>query len=77
VERIDPELFERVRRLVESSRWHITGGQYVQPDVNLSTVMGLHRQFIHGQRYFKDRFGVSPKVGYNVDSFGHPALGAS
>ena len=73
VERIDPELFERVRRLVESGRWHITGGQYIQPDVNLSTVMGLHRQIIHGQRYFQDRFGVSPKVGYNVDSFGHPA----
>jgi alpha-mannosidase len=35
--------------------------------------MGLHRQIIHGQRYFKDRFGVNPKVGYNVDSFGHPA----
>ena len=73
VERIDPELFERVRRLVESGRWHITGGQYIQPDLNLSTAMGLHRQIIHGQRYFKDRFGVSPKVGYNVDSFGHPA----
>jgi alpha-mannosidase len=73
VEQIDPELFGRVRRLVESGRWHITGGQYIQPDVNLSTVMGLHRQIIHGQRYFRDRFGVSPKVGYNVDSFGHPA----
>ncbi|HET7269460.1 MAG TPA: alpha-mannosidase, partial [Rubrobacter sp.] len=73
VERIDPELFERVRRLVENEQWHITGGQYIQPDVNLPTVMGLHRQILHGQRYFKDRFGVSPKVGYNVDSFGHPA----
>ena len=73
VERIDPELFERARRLVEGGRWHITGGQYIQPDVNLSTVMGLHRQISHGQRYFRDRFGVSPKVGYNVDSFGHPA----
>jgi alpha-mannosidase len=73
VERIDPELFERVRRLIESGQWHVTGGQYIQPDVNLSTVMGLHRQILHGQRYFQNRFGVSPKVGYNVDSFGHPA----
>jgi alpha-mannosidase len=73
VERIDPVLFERVRRLVEREQWHITGGQYIQPDVNLSTLMGLHRQILHGQRYFQDRFGVSPKVGYNVDSFGHPA----
>jgi alpha-mannosidase len=73
VERIDPKLFGRVRRLVEGGRWHVTGGQYIQPDVNLSTVMGLHRQILHGQRYFQDRFGVSSKVGYNVDSFGHPA----
>ena len=35
VERIDPDLLERVRRLVESGRWHVTGGQYIQPDVNL------------------------------------------
>jgi alpha-mannosidase len=33
-ERIDPELFGRVRRLVEDEQWHITGGQYIQPDVN-------------------------------------------
>ncbi len=73
VERIDPDLFGRVRRLVERDQWHITGGQYLQPDVNLPTEMGLRRQIIHGQRYFRDRFGVSPKVGYYVDSFGHPA----
>jgi alpha-mannosidase len=73
VERIDPELFERVRRFVEDGRWHVTGGQYIQPDVNLSTTMGLHRQIIHGQRYFRERFGVGPLIGYNVDSFGHPA----
>ena len=73
VERIDPALFERVRRLVERGQWHVTGGQYIQPDTNLPTEMGLNRQFIHGRRYFKDRFGVGSQVAYNVDSFGHPA----
>jgi alpha-mannosidase len=73
VEKIDPVLFGRARRLVSEGRWHVTGGQYVQPDVNASTEMGLRRQILHGQRYFRDRFGVSPRVGYNVDSFGHPA----
>jgi alpha-mannosidase len=73
VERIDPALFERVRRLIETGRWHVTGGQYVQPDVNLPTEMGLRRQILHGRRYFRERFGVDPAVGYNVDSFGHPA----
>ncbi|MDP9351547.1 MAG: hypothetical protein M3P51_08420 [Chloroflexota bacterium] len=73
IELIDPELFERVRRLIEHDQWHVTGGQYIQPDSNLPTEMGWRRQFLHGQRYFQDRFGVSPQVAYNVDSFGHPA----
>ena len=73
VERLDPALFERVRQLVAAGRWHITGGQYLQPDANLPTAMGWRRQLLHGRRYFEDRFGVIPRVGYNVDSFGHPA----
>lgn len=73
VEKIDPELFERARRLISEGRWHVTGGQYLQPDVNAPTETGLRRQILRGQAYFGDRFGVSPKVGYNVDSFGHPA----
>lgn len=73
VEQIDPELFARVKQHVKSGQWHITGGQWIQPDVNLPTWAGLRRQITHGRRYFMDRFGVSPRVGYNVDSFGHPA----
>jgi alpha-mannosidase len=73
VEKIDPGLFERARQLISEGRWHVTGGQYVQPDVNAPTEMGLRRQVLHGRHYFGDRFGVSPRVGYNVDSFGHPA----
>jgi alpha-mannosidase len=73
VERLDPELFERVRMLIQRGQWHVTGGQYLQPDVNLPTASGLRRQVQHGRRYFRDRFGIKPNVGYNVDSFGHPA----
>lgn len=73
VERLDPELFGRVTRLVAQGRWHVVGGQWVQPDANLPTAMGWHRQFRHGRRYFRERFGVEPRVAYNVDSFGHPA----
>jgi alpha-mannosidase len=73
VEKVRPDLFARIRKLVERGQWHITGGQFVQPDLNLPTDVGLRRQIIHGQRYFRDRFGVAPTVGYNVDSFGHTA----
>ncbi len=73
VERLDPALFMRVRRLVERGQWHITGGQWIQPDANLPTEMGWRRQFLHGQRYFAERFGIRPTIAYNVDTFGHPA----
>lgn len=72
-ERIRPDLFARIRALVERGQWHVTGGVFIQPDLNLPTAAGLHRQIEHGQRYFRDRFGLSPTVGYNVDSFGHTA----
>lgn len=73
VERLRPDLFERIRALIADGRWHITGGQFIQPDLNLPTAAGLARQFRHGQAYFRDRFGLVPTVGYNVDSFGHTA----
>lgn len=73
IERLQPQLFERVRRLVERGQWHITGGQYLQPDINLPTEQGLRRQLIHGQRYFREKFGIVTSIGWNVDSFGHTA----
>jgi alpha-mannosidase len=72
VEKLDPALFNRVRRLIKKKRWHISGGQYIQPDANLPTDIGWRRQILHGQRYFQKKFKVQPRVGYNVDTFGHP-----
>jgi len=34
VERLDPELFARIRCLIDRGQWHITGGQVIQPDAN-------------------------------------------
>lgn len=73
VEELDPGLFAEVGKLVAAGRWSIAGGQFVQPDANLPTAAGWRKQLELGRRYFADRFGASPKVGYNVDTFGHPA----
>lgn len=72
VERLDPELFERIKTLVAADRWNLTGGQWVQPDCNLPTGEALRRQLARGQQYFSDRFGRTCSVGFNPDSFGHP-----
>lgn len=73
VQEIDPDLFEQVRSLTAEGRWHITGGQWIQPDTNLPTGEAWRQQILHGQRFFREHFGRTPRTGYNVDSFGHPA----
>jgi len=66
-----PELFERIRQLVERGQWHVAGGWYLQPDCNLPCGEAMVRQILVGRRYFRERFGVEPVVALNVDSFGH------
>jgi alpha-mannosidase len=73
IEEYDPPLFERIRAFVKAGRWNITGGWYLQPDVNLLGGETLVRVILEGRRYFAEKFGVRPTVSYNFDSFGHPA----
>ncbi|MEM9955614.1 MAG: glycoside hydrolase family 38 C-terminal domain-containing protein [Chloroflexota bacterium] len=72
VQEYDPILFERIRAHVKSRRWNISGGWYLQPDVNLPSGETIVRCIIEGRRYFSEVFGVRPPVAYNFDSFGHP-----
>ncbi|GHU18109.1 hypothetical protein FACS1894163_09770 [Spirochaetia bacterium] len=71
VERMDPALFEQIRKAVEAGRWRIVGGWWLQPDCNAPSGESYVRQSLYGQGYFKEKFGRIAKVGYNVDSFGH------
>lgn len=73
VERIDPRLFARIRRLVRRGQWEVTGGWYIQPDCNLPHEQGLRKQVELGREYFLRALGRFPRVAYNVDSFGHSA----
>ncbi|MBN2265276.1 MAG: alpha-mannosidase, partial [Candidatus Aminicenantes bacterium] len=70
-ERLDPALFDAIRRHVEAGRWAVSGGWFIQPDVNLPGTESLVRTIAEGRRYFRDRFGAAPRVAYNFDSFGH------
>lgn len=71
IRKYDPMLFRKIREQVADGRWHISGGWFIQPDVNLPPVENIHRHIIEGKRFFKDNFGVEPRVAYNFDSFGH------
>lgn len=71
VENSDPAMFEEIRQRIREGRWEIVGGWWIQPDCNIPNGESFVRQGLYAQRYFQEKFGVTAKVGYNVDSFGH------
>lgn len=74
IEKLDPNLFERIIKHVKNGHWQIVGGWYIQPDCNLPTAESFRKHISMGKAYFQDKFGVDVTVGYNVDSFGHNAM---
>jgi len=71
VEKVDPDMFEEIRKRVKEGRWNIVGGWFLQPDCNIPSGESFARHGLISQRYFKEKFGTPAKTGYNVDSFGH------
>lgn len=74
IENNEPEMFEEIKQRIKEGRWEIVGGWWVQPDCNIPSGESFVRQGLYGQHYFKEKFGVTAKVGYNVDSFGHHGM---
>ncbi|MBQ8551709.1 MAG: alpha-mannosidase [Clostridia bacterium] len=71
VEKSDPTMFCEIRQRVKEGRWCIVGGWFIQPDCNIPQGESFARHALISQRYFKKKFGITAKTGYNVDSFGH------
>ncbi|MEQ4722748.1 glycoside hydrolase family 38 C-terminal domain-containing protein [Nonomuraea sp. B19D2] len=74
VEESDPELFARIKERVAEGRWVNVGGWWVEPDCNMPSGESFARQGLYGQRYLKEKFGVTATVGMNADPFGHNAM---
>lgn len=71
VEEYEPELFERIQKLVKIGKWRIMGGWYLQPDCVMPSGESIIRQIEEGQGYFKEKFDVIPETAINFDPFGH------
>lgn len=71
VEEHEPELFERIQKLVKAGKWHIMGGWYNQPDCAHLSGESFIRQARAGLTYFEEKFGVRPRTALNFDTFGH------
>ena len=71
IEEREPDLWQRVRTQVEAGRFVPVGGSWVEPDCNLTSGESLVRQFLHGQRYFEQRFGRRCREFWSPDAFGY------
>lgn len=67
----DPDLWERIRAKVESGQFVPVGGSWVEPDCNIPSGESLLRQFVHGQRFFEDEFGIRCREFWSPDAFGY------
>ncbi|MCP9487791.1 MAG: hypothetical protein MSC30_18280 [Gaiellaceae bacterium MAG52_C11] len=73
VEESDPELFEQIRARIAEGRFQVIGGWWVEPDCNIPSGESFVRHALYGQRYLRERFGITATTGANLDSFGHNA----
>jgi alpha-mannosidase len=73
VEQSDPELFEQIRARIGDGRFQVVGGWWIEPDCNIPCGESFVRHALYGQRYLRERFGITATTGANLDSFGHNA----
>lgn len=73
VRRDYPALFDRVKAAIAAGAWEITGGMWVESDINLVSGESLIRQFLHGTRYMREQFGVESRLLWLPDVFGYSA----
>lgn len=68
-----PEVFERLKQHVATGRFVPTGGMWVESDTNMVGGEAMVRQFLLGQRYFREKFGITCREVWLPDSFGYSA----
>jgi alpha-mannosidase len=71
IEEREPDLWERITAKVRSGQFVPVGGTWIEPDCILPSGESLLRQFVHGQRYFDERFGVHCREFWSPDAFGY------
>ncbi len=69
----DPAAFAEIKKRVAEGRWEIIGGMLIECDTNMPSAEAFVRQFLFGQRFFKEQFGQTCSVAWLPDTFGFTA----
>ncbi|XP_056138138.1 alpha-mannosidase 2C1 [Lampris incognitus] len=68
-----PGLFSQIQHYVKNGRFIPVGGTWVEMDGNLPSGESMVRQFLEGQRFFHQEFGIYCKEFWLPDTFGYSA----
>ena len=71
LEKYYPELFAELKEKIASGQFEPVGAMYVEPDCNVPAAESLIRQFLYGQRYFREKFGKTVDNAWLPDVFGN------
>lgn len=71
MEKYYPELFEELKVKIAEGRFEPVGAMYVEPDCNVPSCESLIRQCIYGQKFFREKFGLTVNSCWLPDVFGN------
>ncbi|MBO7385353.1 MAG: alpha-mannosidase, partial [Clostridia bacterium] len=73
IKELQPALYAKVKRKAAEGRWEPNGAMWVEPDCNMPCGESFVRQFLYGQKFFKQEFGRYCDVCFLPDTFGYSA----
>lgn len=65
-----PELFAQIQAQVQTGRWEVVGGLWLEPELNLISGESIARHLLYGQRYSQEKFGRLDRIAWLPDTFG-------
>lgn len=71
MEELFPDKFKQIQQKVKDGQWEVTGGTWVEGDMNMASGESIVRQILYAKRYFIEKFGVEPEIAWEPDTFGH------
>ncbi len=65
-----PELYAQVKERIAEGRWLVEGAAWVEQDLNVPSGEAHVRQYVYGNRFFREEFGIHTRCVWLPDCFG-------
>jgi lysosomal alpha-mannosidase len=68
---------ESLKKLVKEGRFEIIMGGWVHTDESNEHFEDIIENFVQGHQWLSKEFGIIPRIGWNIDAFGHTQANAA